>query len=712
MEALPRVIRRPQNTLVIYSEPVEAYKLLQHDVTRIERRYGTPIDFLGRARLTAALKEFNLQPLALDAEDLREVEAATGQVPPAAAGAQPRMPQAAPKPVPRARHVEEPAWPDAAGPATGGTGDDWPPPDSLEPMESPDSGGLRRNLLIALGVVAVAIIALAFIFFRMLSGPGAPGASTGTPIVETTTPTATTTPGLASATARVNTAVTSGPGPAYDTIGILQAGQTVEVIGRSEDSQWWVVRARNLPGGQGWVAANAVTIANAEGVPVVAAPEVATPTLSATPTVAITDWMGEYFGNPDVAGEPVLVRNDPAINFNWGPGSPAPGIPPNDYSVRWSRAAFFEEGNYLFRANVEGGMRLWLDGRLLIDSWQSEGLRLLEAESGPIGRGEHDLRVDYFKRSGNGQIAVGWEPKAPDVPPTAIITGPTAGQTGESLRFTGRNSSPGSGKAITAYEWRFGDGTVANGADVQKTFAAPGNYEVRLTVTADNGLQSLAIQQVRITEAPLPPVAVISAPSQAVVNQTVTFNGGNSTGQNQIIDYRWDFGDGGTANAVAVDHAYASGGVYNVTLTVTDSAGLSDTSTMQIQVSAATPTPTPSPTPTAPTGPTLEGITWQLRDTIPGSTITAFFRGGTVNGSGGCNTYNGSYTVSGENLSVGSLSTAGQLCSQEITDQETQYLAALTAAQRYAIEGNELRITSVAGGEQIRLVYSAASTPR
>jgi heat shock protein HslJ len=83
-----------------------------------------------------------------------------------------------------------------------------------------------------------------------------------------------------------------------------------------------------------------------------------------------------------------------------------------------------------------------------------------------------------------------------------------------------------------------------------------------------------------------------------------------------------------------------------------------------------------------------------------------------VNGSGGCNIYNGSYTVNGENLAVGSLSTSGQLCSQEIMDQETQYLAALTAAQRYAIEGSELRITILAGGEQIRLVYVAAATPR
>jgi hypothetical protein len=78
MEALPRVVRRPQNTLVIYTEPVvEAYKLLQHDVTRIERRYGTPIDFLGRAKLAAAIRELNLQRLELDGADLREVATVT-----------------------------------------------------------------------------------------------------------------------------------------------------------------------------------------------------------------------------------------------------------------------------------------------------------------------------------------------------------------------------------------------------------------------------------------------------------------------------------------------------------------------------------------------------------------------------------------------------------------------------------------------------------
>ncbi len=44
------------------------------------------------------------------------------------------------------------------------------------------------------------------------------------------------------------------------------------------------------------------------------------------PQPNITEWRGEYFNNRDLLGAPVLVRNDPSLDFNWGLGSPAPGV--------------------------------------------------------------------------------------------------------------------------------------------------------------------------------------------------------------------------------------------------------------------------------------------------------------------------------------------------------------------------------------------------
>ena len=32
----------------------------------------------------------------------------------------------------------------------------------------------------------------------------------------------------------------------------------------------------------------------------------------------IPDWMGEYWANPSLSGKPSLIRNDWAVDFNWG----------------------------------------------------------------------------------------------------------------------------------------------------------------------------------------------------------------------------------------------------------------------------------------------------------------------------------------------------------------------------------------------------------
>ena len=48
-----------------------------------------------------------------------------------------------------------------------------------------------------------------------------------------------------------------------------------------------------------------------------------------------------------ITGEPVLIRDDPALDFNWGSASPGPNMPADHFSVRWTRAfEFTREGDY------------------------------------------------------------------------------------------------------------------------------------------------------------------------------------------------------------------------------------------------------------------------------------------------------------------------------------------------------------------------------
>ena len=88
----------------------------------------------------------------------------------------------------------------------------------------------------------------------------------------------------------------------------------------------------------------------------------------------------EYFGNPDLSGQPAIVRTESEIDSSWPDGdveglnSPAEGIPTSEYSARWSAELHVAcSGVYRFIINVNNSGKLWLDDRLLIDRWPNDG---------------------------------------------------------------------------------------------------------------------------------------------------------------------------------------------------------------------------------------------------------------------------------------------------------------------------------------------------
>lgn len=328
---------------------------------------------------------------------------------------------------------------------------------------------------------------------------------------------------------------------------------------------------------------------------------------------AFPDWKAEYFDNVNLDGEPVVVRNEERLDYVWGQAAPAPGVPAANWSARWSRRAGFEEGDYTFTVDVAGGARLWLDGRLLIASWVDQGSRRLQANSGVLARGDHDLRVEYFKAGGDGSLQVSWMPSPPATPPVARISGPTRGQVGQSLIYDGSASTAADGAELIAYDWDFGDGLTGSGPRVEHVYVQPGLYNVMLTVTDERDLTDTVGIQVRVDETAIPPapdqppVAVITAPAQGLLNEPILFDAANSQSTNPIVSFAWQFGDGSQADAVRVAKIYNAPGMYNVTLTLTDDQGLQSAATQLILIVAPTPTPSASleATPTPPPPPTL-----------------------------------------------------------------------------------------------------------
>ena len=133
-------------------------------------------------------------------------------------------------------------------------------------------------------------------------------------------------------------------------------------------------------------------------------------------------WLGSYYATRDLSGLPVFQRGDPTINFDWGSGSPRSDIPADNFSVRWTRRVGLDQaGNYQFVAESDDGVRLWVDGTLVIDAWQDG--RGTHQGTIRLPAGQHDLRVDYYEHLGGAYIQVGWSYLAAPTPsPTPTFT--------------------------------------------------------------------------------------------------------------------------------------------------------------------------------------------------------------------------------------------------------------------------------------------------
>lgn len=139
------------------------------------------------------------------------------------------------------------------------------------------------------------------------------------------------------------------------------------------------------------------------------------------------------------------------------------------------------------------------------------------------------------------------------------------------------------GQGPVSWAWDFGDGNTSTLQNPMNTYPGPGPYTVMLTVTNANGCEAKITRTITIGGAPTP---VLSAnPNPACVGEPVMFMGAAPG----IINWSWDFDDGSTNGAQNPSHAYLTAGNYNVTLTVTDAFGCTNSATIAITVNPAVP---------------------------------------------------------------------------------------------------------------------------
>jgi hypothetical protein len=120
-------------------------------------------------------------------------------------------------------------------------------------------------------------------------------------------------------------------------------------------------------------------------------------------------WRGEYFNNRDLAGEPAVVRQEAAINYDWNSDSPDPKVTRDNFSVRWTRTIYLSrDGVYRFRIQHDDGMRISVDGKIFYDSWYDQAVTY-QARDVPLKGGNRTFVVEYYEHVGNAVAQVSFE---------------------------------------------------------------------------------------------------------------------------------------------------------------------------------------------------------------------------------------------------------------------------------------------------------------
>lgn len=122
-------------------------------------------------------------------------------------------------------------------------------------------------------------------------------------------------------------------------------------------------------------------------------------------------WDAAYFVTPGASSGTLIAQNEPdstvyRLDYNWGAGGPW-GAPADNWSARWIGQFRFDAGNYTFYAQAEDGLRLSIDGLLVLNKW-GDGYGEVRNRFVGIGAGEHTINVEYFDRLGNAQLRVWW----------------------------------------------------------------------------------------------------------------------------------------------------------------------------------------------------------------------------------------------------------------------------------------------------------------
>ena len=143
--------------------------------------------------------------------------------------------------------------------------------------------------------------------------------------------------------------------------------------------------------------------------------------LAGTQALALTcppgQWLAEYYPNIKLAGAPVLTRCETGpIDYYWMTDSPDPRLPVDAFSARWTADLPFSAGTAKFTTYTDDGVRVFVDGKRVINNWTRHGITEDTAKA-KLSAGTHTVRMEYYEAGGEGLAQLFIQGAAPAEPP-------------------------------------------------------------------------------------------------------------------------------------------------------------------------------------------------------------------------------------------------------------------------------------------------------
>jgi beta-glucosidase len=127
-----------------------------------------------------------------------------------------------------------------------------------------------------------------------------------------------------------------------------------------------------------------------------------------------TGLVGDYFDNSKLEGKPVAQRRDRPVSFDFAKDKLPAGAVAENMSARWQgNMITMLSGDYQLTVKARGGVRLEVDGKLLIDDW-TPGEKTKTVTVSLPENGVLPTKLEYFSSGGPAMVSLEWELPAAD----------------------------------------------------------------------------------------------------------------------------------------------------------------------------------------------------------------------------------------------------------------------------------------------------------